>query len=450
MSHSPSIKKILILGGGFGGIYTLKKIQKIFQNQTNVHISLVSKDNYFLYTPMLPEMAAGLIHPNDITIPIRKLCKQAEYYQAQISSIDLENRLVTITRTFDGKVHALEYDYLVLALGTSTNFYGNKNIEDNSFVIKNVEDAIAIRTEIIDMLESAAQTGDKEFQKKLMTFTVVGGGFAGVETMGEINQLIRDSVKNFYPSIGEDKINMILVTSGDHILPELGPKMGKEAGEYLEKVGVKVITNTKAIDAGEDYVELDNGEKIQGMSLIWAAGNTIDQLISELKCKHDKSGKVNVDKYLRSLDYPNVFALGDCAFILNPTTGKPHPPTAQNALHQSGTVAHNLHAAISGKEDFKEFTFESRGMMTTLGRKVAIAVIFGYHLKGILAWLIWRTYYLSQLPMREKKFRVMTSWTADLLFKRDLTFVGKIKKKTLTKINIKEDAPSIKDLFRDL
>ena len=124
MSHSPSTKKILILGGGFGGIYTLKKIQKIFQNQPNVHISLVSKDNYFLYTPMLPEMAAGLIHPNDITIPIRKLCKQAEYYQAQISSIDLENRLVTITRTFDGKVHALEYDYLVLALGTSTNFYG--------------------------------------------------------------------------------------------------------------------------------------------------------------------------------------------------------------------------------------------------------------------------------------------------------------------------------------
>lgn len=446
----PQIKKILILGGGFGGINVLKSIQNKFKNEPNIRISIVSKDNYFLYTPMLPQVSSGLIHPSDITIPIRKLCKQAEFYQASISSIDLEQKLVTITRTFDGKVRALDYDYLIIALGSNTNFFDNKNIEEHSFVIKTVEDAIAIHDQIIHMLESAAQISDVDFKKKLMTFTVVGAGFAGVETMGEINYLVRESVKNFYPSIGKENISMNLVASEEFILPELGPKLGKDAGKYLRKAGVNVITNTKAVDTGEDFVELDNGEKIPCMTLIWAAGVVIDPIVSSLKCKHDKSGKLKVGKYLRLTEYENVFALGDCALITNPSTGKAYPPTAQNSIHQSTTVANNLYSMITGKTKLKEFTFESKGMMTTLGRRVAIAVVYGLHCKGSLAWLIWRTYYLYKLPMLEKRFQVATSWIADLLFKRDLTFVGKIKKKSLTKINIKSDMPSIKDLFKDL
>ncbi|NWJ28616.1 NAD(P)/FAD-dependent oxidoreductase [Marine Group I thaumarchaeote] len=446
----PQIKKILILGGGFGGINVLKTIQNKFKNEPNIRISIVSKDNYFLYTPMLPQVSSGLIHPSDITIPIRKLCKQAEFYQASISSMDLEQKLVTITRTFDGKVRALDYDYLIIALGSNTNFFDNKNIEEHSFVIKTVEDAIAIHDQIIHMLESAAQTSDVDFKKKLMTFTVVGAGFAGVETMGEINYLVRESVKNFYPSIGEENISMNLVASEEFILPELGPKLGKDAGKYLRKAGVNVITNTKAVDAGEDFAQLDNGEKIPCMTLIWAAGVVIDPIISSLKCKHGKSGKLKVGKYLRLTEYENIFALGDCALITNPSTGEAYPPTAQNSIHQSATVANNLYSMITGKTKLKEFSFESKGMMTTLGRRVAIAIVYGLHCKGSLAWLIWRTYYLYKLPMLEKRFQVATSWIADLLFKRDLTFVGKIKKKSLTKINIKSDAPSIKDLFKDL
>ncbi len=446
----PQIKKILILGGGFGGINVLKSIQNKFKNEPNVKISIVSQDNYFLYTPMLPQVSSGLIHPSDITIPIRKQCKQAEFYQATISSIDFKQKLVTITRTFDGKVHALDYDYLIIALGSSTNFYDYKNIEKHAFVIKTVEDAIAIHNQVIHMLESAAQTSDVDFKKKLMTFVVVGGGFAGVETMGEINQLVRDSVKNFYPSIGEENISMNLVTSQEFILPELGPKLGRDAGKYLRKAGVNIITNTLAIDAGENFLQLDNGEKISCMTLIWAAGIAIDPVVSSLKCKHHKSGKVEVGKYLRLTDHENVFALGDCALITNLSTGQAYPPTAQNSIHQSKTVANNLYSVITGKTKLKEFSFESKGMMTTLGRRVAIAVVYGVHCRGALAWLIWRTYYLSKLPMLEKRFQVATSWTADLLFKRDLTYVGKIKSKSLTKINLKFDTLSIKDLFKDL
>ena len=444
------IKKIVILGGGFGGINVLNLIQKKFKKATNIRISLVSQDNYFLYTPMLPQVTSGLIHPNDITIPIRKLCKQAEFYHAVISSVDLEQKLVTITTEFDGKVHALDYDYLVISLGGSTNFFGNKNIQKHSFVIKTVEDAISINSQVINMLESAAQTSDADFKKELMTFTVVGGGFAGVETMGEINQLVRDSVRNFYPSIGEENVCMNLIASKEFILPELGSKLGKMAGKYLSKSGVNVITSTKAVDAGEDFVKLDNGKTIPCMTLIWAAGIDIDPVISELECEHHKSGKLKVDKYLRVLGHQDVFALGDCALVTNPLTGEAYPATAQNSIHQSLAVANNLHCVITGKGRLKEFSFKSKGMMTTLGRKVAIAVMFGLPITGPIAWLIWRTYYLSRLPMSEKKFQVATSWLADLLFERDLTFIGTIKNKSLTKVDIPTKTTTIKDFFRDL
>lgn len=440
--------KILILGGGFGGVNVLKKIQDKFSNHKNVKISIVSENNYFLYTPMLPSVASGMIHPNDITIPIRKLCKQAEFYQAQISSIDLKQKLVTITRRFDGKVHALDYDYLILSIGSDTNFFGNANIEKNAFTIKTVEDAIAIRAQVIKMLENAAQTSDVDFKKKLLAFTVIGGGFAGVETMGEINQLVRDSVKNFYPSAGDENITMVLVTSQDKILPEIGPKLGSQAAKYLEKAGVRVITGCKAVDVTEDYVELDNGEKIECMTLVWAAGTTPDSAIQNLDCEHQKSHKIIVDNYLRLAGHPNVYGLGDCISIINPHTRKEYPPTAQNAIHQSSTVAENLYQEIQGGKNFKEFNFRSKGMMTTLGRKLALADLYGLQIHGACAWFIWRTYYLSKLPMREKRFRVGFSWLIDLLFKRDLTFVGMIKKKTLTKVNVKPDSSSIKDFFK--
>ncbi|QLH06798.1 NAD(P)/FAD-dependent oxidoreductase [Nitrosopumilus ureiphilus] len=443
------IKKILILGGGFGGVNVLKLIQNKFKNNPNIHINLVSQDNYFLYTPMLPQVTSGLIHPNDITIPIRKLCKQAEFYHASISYIDVKQKLVTITREFDGKVHALDYDYLIVTLGSSTNFFDNENIEKYAFAIKTVEDAISINSHVIHMLESAAQTSDMDFKKELMTFTVVGGGFAGVETMGEINQLVRDSTKNFYPSIGDENICMNLVASKDFILSELGTKLGRMATKYLKNTGVNVITNTKAVNAGEDFVQLDNGKTIPGMTLIWAAGIDIDPVISELECNHHKSGKLKVDKYLRVLEHQDVFALGDCAFIINPETGKEYPATAQNSIHQSITVANNLHSIITGKTKLREFSFKSKGMMTTLGRKVAIAVVFGFPITGSIAWLIWRTYYLSRLPLLEKKFQVATSWLADLLFKRDLTFIGLIKNKYLTKVDIKSDTSSVKDFFNE-
>ncbi len=450
-SDFPSVKKILILGGGFGGVNILRDIQKMFQDKVNVDISIVNQENFFLFTPMLPEVASGMIHPRDISIPIRTFCKRAKFYQAVVSSIDLEQKLVTINRLFDGKVHALEYDYLILALGSVTNFFGNKNIEKHSFTIKTIEDAIGIRNHAISMLENAGQTSDQDLQQKLMTFTVVGGGFAGVETIGEINHLIRESATRMYPNINQEKINMILVSSKNGILPEVSESLSNKAMKYLKDHGVNILTNTKAIDADEDYVLLDNNEKIPCTTLIWTGGVTVDPVISELKCEHGKSGKIQVDQFLRLIGYPNVFALGDCAEIIDTATGKPYPPTAQHAIHQSQTVSHNLKVMLTGKNKMNQFSYHSKGMMATIGKRNAIVSIFGYNLQGIIPWLIWRTYYVLQMPSIGKKIKVILDWTIDSFFKRDLTSYGQIKKKNLTKVDVKDNVPSLKELlFPDL
>ncbi len=450
-SDFPSVKKVLILGGGFAGVNILRKIQDMFQDKVNVDISIVNQNNFFLFTPMLPEVASGMIHPRDISIPIRTFCKRAKFYQAVVSSIDLEQKLVTISRLFDGKVHALEYDYLVIGLGSVTNFFGNKNIEKHSFTIKSIEDAIVIRNHAINMLENAGQTSDPDLQQKLMTFTVVGGGFAGVETVGEINHLIRESATRMYPNINPEKINMILVSSKAGILPEVSESLGKKAMAYLKTRGVQILTNTKAIDADEDYVMLDNNEKISCTTLIWTGGVTVDPVVSELKCEHEKSGKVQVDKYLQLIGYPNVFALGDCAEIIDAATGKPYPPTAQHAIHQSHTVSHNLKVALTGIGKMNSFSYHSKGMMAIIGKRNAIVSIFGYNLQGIIPWVIWRTYYVLQMPSIGKKIKVILDWTVDSFFKRDLTSYGQIKKKNLTKVDVKYEVPSLKELlFPDL
>ena len=450
-SDFPSVKKIIILGGGFGGVNVLREIQNMFQNKVNVDISIVNQDNFFLFTPMLPEVASGMIHPRDISIPIRTFCKRAKFYQAVVSSIDLEQKLVTISRLFDGKVHALEYDYLILSMGSITNFFGNKNIEKHSFTIKTIEDAIGIRNHSINMLENAGQTSDPDLQQKLMTFTVVGGGFAGVETIGEINHLIRESAATMYPNINPEKINMILVSSKNGILPEVSKSLSEEAMRCLKDRGVRVITKTKAVDADEDYVLLDSNEKISCTTLIWTGGVTVDPVITGLKCEHGKSGKVQVDKYLRLIGHSNVFALGDCAEIIDSTTGKPYPPTAQHAIHQSHTVSHNLKVSLTGKDKMTQFSFHSKGMMATIGKRNAIVTMFGYNLQGVIPWLIWRMYYVLQMPSLGKKIKVILDWTVDSFFKRDLTSYGQIKKKNLTRVDIKEDVPTLKELlFQDL
>jgi len=448
-TDTPSKKKILILGGGFGGMHVLKELQKKIDVK-KTSITIVSEKNYFLFTPMLPEVASGMLNPREITMPIREFCTSAKFYQANVLSIDLEQKLVTITRKFDGKNHALEYDYLVMAVGSINNFFGNKSIEENSFTIKTVEDAIELRNQILLMMEIAAQTGSVGLQQKFLTFIVVGAGFAGVEIIGEINHFVRKSVKQAYHTIIDKNINMILISSSNEILPELNKKLGESARAYLKKMGIRIITNVKAIDAGESHVELSDGEIIPCTTLIWTGGVTTNPMVASIICEHDNTGRILVDKYLRLKKYPEVFALGDCAAIPDVDTGKFYPPTAQHALRESKIVAQNIKKILVGDSNLKEFSYHSKGMMATMGNKAGVASLMGHSITGLLAWMIWRTYYLSHLPTFETKIKIGIGWAINLFFGTDLTLIGETKSKNLHEITI-DDTPSLKDqLFTDL
>ena len=431
--HSAS-KKILILGGGFAGISVLRELESSFKHDDDIQMTLVNEDNFFLFTPMLPELASGMIRPSAISIPLRMVCKKTEFIQAKVSSIDLKSKLVAITRPFDGMVRVLSYDYLVIAMGSTTNFFGNKRIEKHAFTIKTIQDAIGIKTHLIHMLEIADTEKNPALQEKLLTVVVVGAGFAGVETIGELNDFVRDSVKSYYHNINPDNIKMILISASGAILPELGEELGKKAYESLQKAGIRIILNTKAVDAGEDYVFLGNGETIPCDTMIWTAGVTIDAVITQLDCEH-KSGRIAVDNYLKLSNDDAVFALGDCAAITDTKTGGLYPPTAQHALRQSKIVAHNLKAKISGKSNLKPFNFVSKGMMAIIGKRDGIAKISGHSLTGLPAWFVWKTYYLMMLPTFEKKLKVAMDWTVNSLFTRDITLVRKIKRKSVNQLD---------------
>jgi len=433
-TQNPAKPKILILGGGFAGSNVLRELQKQLKRD-DAEITLVSQDNFFLFTPMLPEVSSGMLHASDITTPIRSFCKSANFCHAKILSIDMENKHVSVTRIFDQKETVLEYDYLVLALGSKDNFFGNVNIEAFAFTIKTLEDAIAIRNHVISVLECADQERDKILQEQLLRFIVVGGGFAGIEIATEIHHFLKDAAKSYYKNIDPKQIHTIVVSARDGILPEVGDELGKFALDYVRKSGIEVITNTKAVDAGEDHVLLSDNTIIPCATLIWAGGVTVDPLISTLKCEHGQSGRLVVDQYLRLKDNPDVFVLGDCANMVDSKTNTVYPTTAQIAIRQAKIVSENLVATIGGTiNSMKPFLYHNKGVMATIGKRTGVALLNGRKVHGFLAWVLWRSFYWAHLPTREKRIKVGFDWLLSLIFRADIMTVGFIKKKTLSRL----------------
>ena len=450
-SKSFNPQHIVILGGGFAGIGVLKKLQKKFQNDRDVEITLVSKVNFILFTPMLPEIVSGMIETRHIVTPVREFCKKAKYFEANIKSIDFDNKKVAISHIIGRYTskkgqqgdkdndnfheHTLNYDYLVIALGSENNFFGNKDIENNSFTMKSIDDAIALRNHIIRILEQAnIEQDNHDLRKSLLTFVVVGGGFSGVETVGSVNDFVRDTIRQYYPNIYMTDVRIILVSATDKILEQIDEGLGKFALEKLEENGVEFIMNSKVKGATKEKAILDNNTEIPCYTIIWTAGVTQNDLIANLNCEHGKGHRILANNYLEVKNYENeVYALGDCASVTDPQTGNPYPPTAQHAIRQSDIVADNIMLSIyakrRGKEKLEEnkkkvFNYKTKGMMAQIGKRTGVAILFGkIKLHGFLAWWLWRTYYLANLPTIKKKLKVIGDWTSDVLFKPDVSQV---------------------------
>lgn len=422
---------ILILGGGFAGIEVLRQLQSAFQNDIRIDITLVSRDNFFLFTPMLPEISSGMIETRHIVTPLRAFCNRAKFYETQIESIDLENKKVVITHRI-GKLtnplewrnHILKYDHLVIALGSETNFYGISGASKQAFTLKSLGDAIILRNHVINMLEQAdIEHEDLHLRNKLLTFVVVGGGFSGVEIVGELNDFIVDSIKYFYHNLQKSFVRVILVNAGGRILPEVTEDLADFALKIIRKNGVEVILNARVIEVNSETVKLNEGTTITTQTVVWAGGGKPHNLLSTLSCEHDKSDRIMTNNYLEvSGHVDSAMAVGDCACITDPRTGKPYPPTAQHALRQGKIAAKNLIAKINGQESNKEpFNYKTKGVMTLIGKRNGVGIILGHKVHGFVAWWFWRSYYLANLPTVEKKLRVSVDWMIDLFFKRDVT-----------------------------
>lgn len=466
--QSPSTlnpKHIVILGGGFAGIGVLKKLQKEFDNDASVEITLVDKGNFLLFTPMLPEIVSGMIETRHIVTPVRSFCKKAKFFEADVDLIDLKKREVNLKHSIGKQPeyppqqppkqqqqqqqqsdylhkHTLKYDYLVLALGSENNFFGNSDVEENAFTLKTINDGIVLRNHLIKILEQANLEQDNhDLRKRLLTFVVVGGGFSGVETVGAVNDFVRQTITQYYKNIYMSDVRVILVSATDKILEQIDEELGKFALEKLKENGVEFIMNSKVKGASKDKAILDNDTEIPCYSLIWTAGVTQNKLITELECEHDKGHRIVTNEYLEVKNYEDVvYALGDCASIPDPHTGKSYPPTAQHAIREADVAAKNIILSIKANKmkkgmgivdennmvrtTKKKFDYKTKGMMAQIGKRTGVAILFGkLKLHGFIAWWLWRSYYLANLPTVKKKLKVMGDWTLDLFFKPDVSQV---------------------------
>ena len=410
-------KHVLILGAGFGGLYAAIELEKACACGSDVEITLVNRENFFLFTPMLHEIAASDLDITHIVNPIRKLVKRVTFLHGEVESIDLASKRVAVFHGPKQHHHELWYDYLVIALGAMTNFYQIPGLEERALTMKSLGDAIHLRNRLIDLLEEADFDCAIDSRADLLTVVVAGGGFAGVETVAAANDFLREATRS-YRHLDQNDTRVVLVHPGPVILPELGDQMGQYAQKKLAERRVEILVNTKVKAISDESVELSDGTKIRTKTLVWTAGTSPNPLLQTLPCQKER-GRLIVNEYMQVLDWPGVWALGDCAVIPDKKTGKAYPSTAQHAMREGKRLARNITAEILGGIK-KPFVFSTIGLLAAIGRRTGVANILGLNFSGFIAWFLWRTIYLSKLPRLEKKVRVALDWTLDLFFSKDL------------------------------
>jgi NADH dehydrogenase len=428
--------RVLILGGGFAGLYAGMRLDKTLARFPDVEVTLVNRENFFLFTPMLHEVAASDLDITHIVNPIRKLLRHVKFFHGEVDFIDLEGKRVSLFHGPNRHKHELTYDYLVIALGSTTNFFNLPGLEENSLTMKSLGDAIHLRNRLIDLLEEAdfeCAFGDRSY---LLSVVVAGGGFAGVETIAAINDFLRDAAQ-YYPHLSDDYIRTVLVHPGPLILPELGPQLGAYAQRKLAERQVEIRLNTKVTAISERGVELSDGTAIKAKTLVWTAGTSPNPILASLPCQKNRVRLV-VNEYMEVPGWPGVWALGDCALVPDPRTRHPYPPTAQHAMRQGRTVAKNVEAAAFGGNR-KPFVFSTIGLLAAIGRRTGVAQILGVNFSGFIAWLLWRTIYLTKLPRLEKKLRVAFDWSLDILFSKDLIHFMILRAPTISRQEIASD-----------
>ena len=399
----------LILGGGFAGAYVARLLGRR-------GATIVSLENFMLYTPMLPEAASGTLEPRHVVVPLRVMCPHAELLLGRVNGLDEAGRVVRVET--EGGEYEVEYEQLVVALGAITRVLPVPGLAEHALGFKSLADAIHLRNHVLRQLELADAAMDPAEKERHLTFVFVGAGYAGVEALAELSDLVHDALRH-YPRLHDVRQRWVLVDAAPKILPEIPSRLGDYAARQLVRRGFDIRVSTTLESADDRVAVLSDGERIGTATLVWTAGVKANPLLGELGLPLDERGRVRVDETLRVEDRPDVWALGDCARVPNAATpGQPDPPTCQHALRQARRLAKNLRGQVA------PYRYRMLGQVATLGRYKGIADVLGLRLTGFPGWFVTRTYHLYQLPLLSRKLRVVVDWTVSLFFRRDIAELG--------------------------
>jgi NADH dehydrogenase len=399
---------VLVLGGGFAGAYVARLLG-------NRGATIVSHENFMLYTPLLPEAASGTLEPRHTVVPLRVMCPHAELLLGSVESVDLEAQTAEIESEVGPQT--VRWTQLVLALGAVPRTVPVPGLADHGLSFKSLPDAINLRNHVLQQVEAADAEQDPAEQRRRLSFVFVGAGYAGVEALAELSDLV-DDVMRYYPRLRGVPRRWVLVDAAPKILPEIPPRLGDYAARELMERGVEIHVGTTLDSVSPDEAVLGDGTQIPTRTLVWTAGVRANPLLRELGVPLDDRGRVEVDELLRVRGHKSVWALGDCARVPNTRSSVPDPPTCQHALRQARRLAKNLQG------DPKPYGYRMLGQVATLGRYKGIADVPGLRLRGFLGWFVTRSYHLYQLPLAQRKVRVVVDWTVALLFRRDLAELG--------------------------
>ncbi|MBP9840947.1 MAG: FAD-dependent oxidoreductase [Simkaniaceae bacterium] len=408
------MKKIVILGGGFGGVYTALYLQKYLKKTDDIEITLINKENYFVYQPMLAEVVGGSVGMTDTVSAIRRLIPKCRLFVRDIEFIDLKNKEIHLSPEFSHTPTLVPYDELIFALGNVTDFRGNSGLHEHALPFKNLADALIIRNRVMSAIECAANQTEPGIREQLLTFVVGGGGFSGTEVCAEINDFAKTLCKD-YPQIKQGDLRVVLIHSKDRLMErELSESLGTYAGTLLAKRGVEIKFKSHLVGATPEEAILESGERIPSKTIISTVPSSPNPLIENLDLPKTK-GRIKTDGYLQVEGSDHLWAVGDCAMIPLVQGEGFCPPTAQFAIREAKQLAKNLLARHRG-EQLKPFHFKALGMLGALGHRRAVAELFGkFKFSGIFAWLLWRFIYWMKLPGIDRKIKVAISWLIDML-----------------------------------
>ncbi|MFE9287307.1 NAD(P)/FAD-dependent oxidoreductase [Streptomyces olivaceus] len=412
----PAKPHVVVVGGGFGGVGAARELDRLVGSGLDAHVTLISDSNSQLFTPLLVGVASSTVEGRHVTAPVRAGLDHASFLHGRATSIDTHTRTVHVLAGRERPLR-VPYDQLVLAVGAVPHFFDLPGVGEHAFPLKSVEDATRLRDHVLGALESADLEPDPAEQARLLTFVVAGGGFAGTELVAELFDLVHD-VLHFYPRLHGLRPRFVIVHAGDRLLQELSPALGRYAQRKLDGRGVEFRLGARVSKATAEDVTLDSGETLSTRTLAWTAGNRPHPLARQVM-----TPSLTVEPTLQVPGIPGVWALGDCARIPDPAGGT-YPPTAQHAIREGRTAARNIAAVLTGRRP-APFRYGGLGVLVSLGHRTAAGEVGGRRVSGFLAWILWRSVYLSKLPGAEKRLRVLADWTLDLVFPRDIALSTK-------------------------